>query len=438
MKSNGKGKISYALQAINIIPLLFFGIIIMLLGTNWFTRCMYNEVQTELSDAVSYLTTMYDALYPGDYELIGEDAYQLYKGDYNLTNDYTLIDQLHEQTDLDITLFYQDTRILTTIVSGNQSGTTRIVGTGAPTVVIEDVLKTGEAHFYTKTLIYQTSYFSYYAPLKNSDGSIVGMIFVGKPTAKVDAAIQKAVYPLFIANVILIIIVSLFTSLYTKGFVTSLMQIHRFLKAVSNGNLDTGLSSKLLNRRDELGEIAHSALTMQHSLHMLVEQDALTQLANRRSGDRKLREIVSNSFSSGREFCVVLGDIDFFKKVNDTYGHECGDLVLKNVSYILRTHMREKGLAARWGGEEFLLVFDGKGKEEALQILERILDDIRSMESEFDGQKIKVTMTFGLTVGNTDDVTALLRSADEMLYLGKTTGRNRIISETYNTETDNM
>ena len=266
----------------------------------------------------------------------------------------------------------------------------------------------------------------------------MGMIFVGKPTAKVDAAIQKAVYPLFIANVILIIIVSLFTSLYTKGFVTSLMQIHRFLKAVSNGNLDTGLSSKLLNRRDELGEIAHSALTMQHSLHMLVEQDALTQLANRRSGDRKLREIVSNSFSSGREFCVVLGDIDFFKKVNDTYGHECGDLVLKNVSYILRTHMREKGLAARWGGEEFLLVFDGKGKEEALQILERILDDIRSMESEFDGQKIKVTMTFGLTVGNTDDVTALLRSADEMLYRGKTTGRNRIISETDNTETDNM
>ena len=56
MKSNGKGKISYALQAINIIPLLFFGIIIMLLGTNWFTRCMYTEVQTELSDAVSYLT----------------------------------------------------------------------------------------------------------------------------------------------------------------------------------------------------------------------------------------------------------------------------------------------------------------------------------------------------------------------------------------------
>ena len=60
------------------------------------------------------------------------------------------------------------------------------------------------------------------------------------------------------------------------------------------------------------------------------------------------------------------------------------------------------------------------------------------MESEFDGQKIKVTMTFGLTVGNTDDVTALLRSADEMLYRGKTTGRNRIISETDNTETDNM
>ena len=65
--------------------------------------------------------------------------------------------------------------------------------------------------------------------------------------------------------------------------------------------------------------------------------------------------------------------------------------------------------------------------EESLKILEDIMDDIRNMENEYDGQKVKVTMTFGLTCGNTDDVTVLLRSADEKLYEGKTTGRNRII-----------
>ena len=89
--------------------------------------------------------------------------------------------------------------------------------------------------------------------------------------------------------------------------------------------------------------------------------------------------------------------------------------------------MHGNGTAARWGGEEFLLIFEGKNEEESLRILESIMDDIRSMESEYDEHKVKVTMTFGLTHGNTEDVTTLLRSADEKLYEGKTTGRNRII-----------
>lgn len=426
MRTGGKGKIAYALQAINIIPLLLFGIIIMLLGTHWFTQCMYAEVETELSNATSSLSVMLDMLYPGDYELIGDNAFQLYKGEHNLTNDYSLIDHLKEETGLEFTLFYQDTRVLTTL-TGNTGA--RITGSGAPTVVIENVLKTGETHFYPKAIIYNSGYFSYYAPLFNSDGSVIGMIFAGRPTAEVDAAVRKAIRPLVLADVILIAIVSIFTFLYTQKFVSSLLQIHGFLKEVSAGNLSANLTSSVLGRRDELGEIAHSALNMQHSLHTLVEQDALTSLSNRRSGDKKLREVVRNSAKTAKKFCIAIGDIDLFKKVNDTYGHECGDLVLKNVAYKLRSHMHGNGTAARWGGEEFLLIFEGRDKEESLQILEDIMDDIRTMESEYNGHKIKVTMTFGLTGGDTEDVTALLRSADEKLYEGKTTGRNRIIHE---------
>lgn len=424
MKTGGKGKISYALQAINIIPLLFFGIIIMLLGTHWFTQCMYNEVETELSHVACNLSMMFDTIYPGDYELIGESSYQLYKGEYNLTNNYTLIDRVKEDTGLDITLFYQDTRVLTTLTGNNG---VRIVGSGAPSVVTKDVLNTGEAHFYTKSIIYNSSYFSFYMPLMNSDGGVIGMLFVGKPTAEVDAAVQKAIYPLIVADIVLVILVSLFTFMYTKRFVSSLLQIHGFLQEVSAGNLSANLDSSVLGRSDELGEIAHSALNMQRSLHTLVEQDALTSLANRRSGDKKLREIVRDSAATGKDFCIAIGDIDFFKKVNDTYGHECGDLVLKNVAYRLRSHMHGSGIASRWGGEEFLLIFEDKNVEESMKILDEIMDDIRTLENEYDGHRIKVTMTFGLTRGNTEDVTALLRSADEKLYEGKTTGRNRII-----------
>ncbi|MGN0168659.1 MAG: diguanylate cyclase [Acetatifactor sp.] len=424
MEAKNKGKILYSLQAMNIIPLLFFGIIIMLLGTHWFTRAMYDEVETELSNVSSGLITMYDALYPGDYRLVGDLSYQLYKGEHNLTNDFSLIDRIKEETGLEITLFYQDTRILTTITGDNG---TRIIGSGAPAVVSKEVLLTGESHFYSQTIIYGTSYFSYYVPLFHQDGSVAGMLFVGKERATVDASIQKSIRPLILADIFLMLFVSFFTFLYTKRFASSLLQIHTFLKKVSTGDLNARMSPAVLGRRDELGETAQSAVNMQYSLRVLVEQDALTSLANRRSGDQRLRKLVADSHANGIPFCVAIGDIDFFKKVNDTYGHECGDMVLKNVAARLRLHMHGKGFAARWGGEEFLLVFENAGPDEACELLETLLQDIRSMETVYGDDTVKVTMTFGITPGNTSDVTQLLRSADEKLYEGKTTGRNRII-----------
>lgn len=425
MKRKGKGKISYVLQAMNIIPLLFFGIIILLLGTHWFTRAMYSEVETELSNVSSNLITLFDALYPGDYRLVGDNAYRLYKGEADLTNDYTVIDRIKEDTGLEITLFYRDTRVLTTITGENGA---RIIGSGAPAEVLEDVLLAGKPCFYNKVIIYSGSYFSYYAPLFNQDGSVAGMLFVGKPSAAVDASIRKSIIPLIIADILLAVLVSLFTSFYIKKFASSLLQIHSFLKQVSTGDLNARLPSSVVNRHDELGEIAHSALNMQRSLHILVEQDALTALSNRRSGDRQLRQLVADSYAKGIPFCVAIGDIDFFKKVNDTYGHECGDVVLQNIAAKLQLHMRGKGFAARWGGEEFLLVFENAELAEAKELLEKLLEDIRSTETPYEEHIIRVNMTFGLTQGFTSDVTKLLRNADEKLYEGKTTGRNKIVT----------
>lgn len=424
MAAKAKGKISYALQAINIIPLLFFGIVILILGSHWFSRSMHSEVETELFNVSCNLVTMFDTLYPGDYHLVDEGSYQLYKGSCNLTNDFALIDRIKEDTGLEITLFYQDTRILTTITGNNGA---RIVGSGAPETVIKNVLETGEARFYDKTLIYNSSYFSYYAPLTNSDGTVAGMLFVGKPTAEVDAAIRRSIYPLMIADIVLVVVVSAFTFLYTRKFASSLLEIRSFLGEISAGNLNATLSPAVLHRNDELGEIAYSTINMQRSLHTLVEQDALTSLFNRRSGDMQLRQAMQVSADSGKKFCVAIGDIDLFKRVNDTYGHECGDLVLKNVADILRRHMHGAGAAARWGGEEFLLIFRDMNLKDAGELLDRILEDIRSMETEYNNHIIKITMTFGLTEGNTEDVTGMLRTADEKLYEGKSMGRNRII-----------
>ncbi len=426
MKAKGNRKIAFVLQSTSILPLLLLGIIILLLGTQIFKKSMYQEVEADLGNVCRNLVTYFDALYPGDYRLEEGTGggYRLYKGDHDLTTDYELIDQIKRNTGLDITLFYQDTRILTTVMDHEGH---RIIGTGAAPNVIEDVFAAGKAKFYTRIFVFNTDYFAYYIPLKNSSGNVIGMFFVGKPTADVDASVQSSIYPLITADVIFMIVVSFIIFLYTRSFTSSLLQIHRFLREVSAGNLNASLSSEALNRRDELGEIAHSVVNMQHSLHSLVEQDSLTALANRRCGDQRLKQVVHNASANGKSFCVAIGDIDDFKKVNDTYGHDCGDLVLKQVAQILRRHMCGSGFAARWGGEEFLLVFEDLDLEGAKKLLNEILNDIRSMECRYDDLCVSVTMTFGLTPGNTSNVTELLRTADERLYKGKNSGKNQVV-----------
>lgn len=420
-----KGKIAHTLLIINTIPLIFLGLLTVLLSYHWFSMAMLGEVETELSSAAANIEHMLEVAYPGDYVLKGEIAYRLYKGEHDLTNDYSLVEQIKEDTGFEVTLFYQDTRILTTI---RNSDGVRIVGTGAPEVVKESVLQKGEPHFYDNTFIGGTGYFCYYAPLYNSDGSIVGMIFLGKPRKNVDAAIYKAVYPLLFVDLLAALIIAVINFRYNKKFVSALLKIHSFLSEVSKGNLSASLDASVLSRNDELSEIGYSAIHMQHSISTMVEQDALTKLFNRRFANRKLKQIHTHSQEHGTPFCVAIGDIDFFKKVNDTYGHECGDMVLKAVSDCLKAHMYSRGFAARWGGEEFLLVYEYADLETARENLELLANEIRAIKCEFEGQTISVTMTFGLTAGNTEDITLILRDADNKLYEGKAGGRNRIVS----------
>ena len=424
-QKKSSGKISYTLQIIGLLPLLALGIAMLFFTSQWFTKTMYQEVERELHDATKSATTLLNAAYPGDYHLEGDVAYLLYKGETDITRDYSLLDQFKEDTGLDITLFYQDTRILTTLYNAQGE---RIVGSGAPDIVIRDVLNTGENHFYTHTLINGKAYFSYYIPLRNQDGSVVGMLFVGRPSETVSLSIQNYVYPLTWLIIGFVALVSVCIYFYTRRFVAVLLHIHSFLSDVASGNLNATLDHSVTKRSDELGDIGRCALSMQRSLRTMIEQDALTELYNRRSGDKKLRQVFEESRSSGQSFAIAIGDIDFFKKVNDTYGHECGDAVLKNVSALLKQHMWRRGFAARWGGEEFLLVFENVDLAEARKQLELLMDKIHELDTLYEGQHVKVNMTFGLICDPDKDIHALLKEADGKLYIGKTNGRNQVVS----------
>ncbi len=420
------GHLYRSLQSMSVIPLLVLALIITVFSYYAVKQAMHTEVHIELRNTAENVMMMYDLLYPGDYYLEGTNFYDFYRGTQNLTDDHSIVDRLKADTQTDVTIFYQDTRILTTIC--NTEGR-RITGTGAGALVIQDVLFSGQPHFYTNTEINGQQYFAYYTPLRNSDGSIVGMIYAGKPCTEVNAAVRRAVLPIILIAICSMAVVSLISSSYTRKLTNALQKIRTFLSKVSTGNLWEELDFDVLRRNDELSEMGYSALYMQRSLRNLVEQDTLTELNNRRFADKHLKQTQMNANTYGNHFVVAIGDIDLFKSVNDTYGHDCGDVVLKRVASVLKNHMIGKGFVARWGGEEFLFLYDNLELGAARAETEKLLQEIRSMAVDYEGQTVRITMTFGLAEGGVNtSIRTLLQTADAKLYEGKESGRNRIIS----------
>ena len=123
-----------------------------------------------------------------------------------------------------------------------------------------------------------------------------------------------------------------------------------------------------------------------------------------------------------------MGDIDFFKKFNDTYGHDCGDLVLRDIASIFNEYMLGKGFAVRWGGEEFLIIFEDADLTKALGLLKVLRQKVLDHVIEYESNKLGVTMTFGLVQGDMRDIDDIVKEADELLYIGKQNGRNRIVT----------
>ena len=160
-------------------------------------------------------------------------------------------------------------------------------------------------------------------------------------------------------------------------------------------------------------------------LQSRVNHDELTRLYTRNYLKEKFAEAEEASFLTA----LVMADIDDFKHVNDTYGHPCGDYVLAAFSTIMKTICSSKADIARWGGEEFVLLFKACGKEEALQCVQNLRKAVSSYEFRYGGFEFHVTATFGVSFAEeANDLDALVNLADERMYYGKKNGKNTVIS----------
>jgi len=166
--------------------------------------------------------------------------------------------------------------------------------------------------------------------------------------------------------------------------------------------------------------------------------DTLTAINNRRFFDQRLKEEVGLAKRNKRLLSCMLLDVDFFKNVNDTYGHQVGDLVLRDVAALIRAQMRGSDVLSRYGGEEFSALLSQASEEEVLEVAERIRESIEQHVFSVDGHAdFTVTISIGVTTFNpATNEEAVMRmegeylvgQADKALYEAKANGRNRVVS----------
>ena len=163
--------------------------------------------------------------------------------------------------------------------------------------------------------------------------------------------------------------------------------------------------------------------------------DALTGFYNRRQLEVRIKQEVSNAKRQHAPLCGIMTDIDYFKHVNDTYGHAAGDLVLKTIAKVIRGQLREYDIAGRYGGEEFSILLPFTKINEAQMVAERLRQtvenkviDISKVAPECENKNIKITLSLGIyEIKENDSDDDLMKKADKALYQAKNTGRNKVV-----------
>ena len=204
-------------------------------------------------------------------------------------------------------------------------------------------------------------------------------------------------------------------------------------KPIDFAELKARLRSMLRIKRlqETLEERERALLEANEKLRYMSQTDALTGLDNRRYLNERIDEMFKHGTRMNESFALVMCDLDKFKSVNDTYGHQAGDEVLKQLAVILKEEAREIDRVGRYGGEEFMMLLPGASLEDAVLFAERVRKHIEAHTFTFEGGTLNRTASFGVSGWPHPDVTScdsLVRSSDDALYVAKETGRNRVVS----------
>lgn len=447
MSKNKTKSLSFSFLNIAIVSMVVLSLVFVIAGSTFITRAINRQVTDRMVDLSETLLASMDSMYPGDFAVSEKNGeIFLLKGEHLFNGDFDFIDEIKSITGVDISVDYQNYAVITTFCDENGN---RLVGAGDNKQIVEDVIDTGKEKFYTNVVLGKENYYAYYVPLFDANQDVIGMLCVAESSQYVKDEVWRALTPVLLISLAACIIVCVFTYKNSKVTVDAILKVQKYMKALSQENFSAELDPTVSKRTDEIGDMGLSAVAMSASLRKKVEEDQLTSLYNRRSAHKYITGTINSYIDKGTKFCLAMGDIDFFKKVNDTYGHDAGDLVLIAVSKTLKQNMIGKGYAIRWGGEEFILVFENIDAKTSIKYMNQIMDEVRSLRIKSKDQIIKVNMTFGLmeceesdkefirdNESNKNETRAefakkrmeyYINSADKKLYYGKENGRNQLV-----------
>jgi len=209
-----------------------------------------------------------------------------------------------------------------------------------------------------------------------------------------------------------------------------LVEVHgssRFLLQMLNtSTMFLILASCCIVYSSNLQESERKLLLRNQELKLQAETDPLTKLINRRG----FTELMNSFITANPEamYCVAIADIDLFKRINDSYGHNCGDYTLQKLSALFMERAADNYYVSRWGGEEFCFFFPNVNIDDAGRIITELLIEVHKMELEYEGHRFSITLTAGVEENDyRSSLSELIESADRKLYRGKQNGRDQIV-----------
>lgn len=254
--------------SITIIPVLLLGIVSIFLTFTTVKGALINQIEEALKGTAAATLAAYDQN-TGDY--LQTSNGDIWKGSYNISKSESLVDRIKKNTDMDVTFFYGNERIMT---SAADSDGNRILGSPAGDVIITKVLQNGEEYFSENVSLEGNINYGYYMPVyqNGSDSEIIGMVFVGTDKAQKDAVINKILGSIVMAVIVIMLVCIALAMKLALSMSSNIQSSIQVVEELAQGNLKVWVDEKLLARKDEIGALSKVTITLRDAMQSVIRE----------------------------------------------------------------------------------------------------------------------------------------------------------------------